>query len=122
MSASAKSVAAKLQIKPGASVWLSDAAHADRLGPLPEGVRVATTLSEATVALIFASGATTLRALLDAHRADLTRPTALWVAYPKANRADINRDTLWPILAEYGRARLPRSPWTRSGRRCASGR
>jgi hypothetical protein len=26
----------------------------------------------------------------------------LWVAYPKGNRADINRDTLWPILAEHG--------------------
>jgi hypothetical protein len=25
-----------------------------------------------------------------------------WVAYPKANKADINRDTLWPILAERG--------------------
>ena len=26
----------------------------------------------------------------------------LWVAYPKGGRADINRDTLWPILAEHG--------------------
>jgi hypothetical protein len=25
-----------------------------------------------------------------------------WVAYPKANRADLNRDTLWPVLGEYG--------------------
>jgi hypothetical protein len=24
------------------------------------------------------------------------------VAYPKAHRADINRDKLWPIVAEYG--------------------
>jgi hypothetical protein len=24
------------------------------------------------------------------------------VAYPKANRADINRDSVWPVLAEHG--------------------
>ena len=37
-----------------------------------------------------------------AHRDQLARPATLWVAYPKANRADLNRDTLWPILAEHG--------------------
>jgi hypothetical protein len=26
----------------------------------------------------------------------------LWVAYPKGNRTDVNRDTLWPILDEHG--------------------
>ena len=30
------------------------------------------------------------------------RRKALWVLYPKANRTDVNRDTLWPILAGYG--------------------
>jgi hypothetical protein len=29
-------------------------------------------------------------------------PAAFWVAYPKGGRADINRDSLWPILAEDG--------------------
>jgi len=24
------------------------------------------------------------------------------IAYPKANKTDINRDSLWPILAEFG--------------------
>jgi hypothetical protein len=24
------------------------------------------------------------------------------IAYPKANRADINRDSLWPIVVEFG--------------------
>ena len=32
----------------------------------------------------------------------LARPEVFWVAYPKANRADLNRDTLWPVLGEYG--------------------
>jgi hypothetical protein len=27
----------------------------------------------------------------------LNRSERLWVAYPKGNRSDINRDTLWPI-------------------------
>jgi len=52
--------------------------------------------------VVFADDAGTLRELLTAHNQQLARPDILWVAYPKANRADINRDTLWPILAEYG--------------------
>jgi hypothetical protein len=28
--------------------------------------------------------------------------TRLWVAYPKGGRVDIDRDTLWPIVAELG--------------------
>jgi hypothetical protein len=40
--------------------------------------------------------------VLSANQDELARPDVLWVAYPKANRADINRDTLWPILGEYG--------------------
>jgi len=26
----------------------------------------------------------------------------VWVAYPKANKTDINRDTLWPIVVDFG--------------------
>ena len=26
----------------------------------------------------------------------------MWVAYPKGNRTDLNRDSLWPILGEFG--------------------
>ncbi len=26
----------------------------------------------------------------------------MWVAYPKGNRTDINRDTVWPIVSEHG--------------------
>ena len=43
-----------------------------------------------------------VRDVLDAHRDHLATPTTFWVAYPKANRIDINRDTLWPILTGYG--------------------
>jgi hypothetical protein len=99
---SSKSVAEKLLVKPGSSVWLSDAGRRDLVEPLPEGVRYADGPAQATTALVFAEDAASLRVTLAAHRDDLAKPAALWVAYPKANRTDINRDSLWPILGEYG--------------------
>jgi hypothetical protein len=99
---STKSVAEKLLIKPGTAVWLSHAAHLARVEPLPQGARVVDDLAQAAVALVFVDSAAAARELLTAHSERLARPGILWVAYPKANKADINRDTLWPILAEYG--------------------
>src|SRR5215468_10418321 len=97
-----KTVADKLQIKPGTTVWVSDSQGLDRIGPLPEGVTVAKKMAEADAAVVFGPDAAALRKLLDKHTADLARPKAFWVAYPKGNRTDINRDTLWPILGDYG--------------------
>ena len=99
---SAKSVAERLQIKPDTTVWTSDPAHVGLVEPLPEGVRVVDRLDQATTALVFAPDARSLRSVLSANQDELARPDILWVAYPKANRADINRDTLWPILGEFG--------------------
>ena len=99
---SAKSVAQKLLIKPNTSVWSSDARHVELIQPLPEGVHVVGRIADADTALVFASDAASLRALLDAHRDELSRPGTLWIAYPKGNRTDINRDSLWPILSTYG--------------------
>jgi hypothetical protein len=99
---SAKSVAEKLQIKPDTTVWTSDPAHVGLVEPLPEGVRLVDRLDQATTALVFAPDARSLRSVLSANQDELARPDILWVAYPKANRADINRDTLWPILGEFG--------------------
>ena len=97
-----KTVAEKLLIKPGAAVWVSDPAHLVRLGPLPEGATEAASVKEAAVAVIFAPDAATARRVLDEHREEITAPPVVWVAYPKGNKADINRDTLWPIVGEYG--------------------
>jgi hypothetical protein len=97
-----KSVAEKLLIKANTTVWSSDASHVDLLEPLPQGVRHVDRPDQATTALVFASSADALRQILADHRDQLTRPSTFWVAYPKGNRADINRDTLWPILGEYG--------------------
>jgi hypothetical protein len=99
---SAKPVAEKLQIKPDTTVWTSDPAHVGLVEPLPEGVRLVDRLDQATTALVFAPDARSLRSVLSANQDELARPDILWVAYPKANRADINRDTLWPILGEFG--------------------
>ncbi len=99
---SAKTVAQKLQIKPKSTIWTS---HPDRLGlvaPLPENVTVADELGEASIALVFADDAASLRNVLNEHESDLAMLSMLWVIYPKANRTDINRDLLWPILADYG--------------------
>src|SRR5262245_11294284 len=97
-----KSVAEKLLIKANTTVWSSHASHLDLLEPLPEGVRHVDHPDQATAALVFAHDASSLRDILNTQREQLARPSILWVAYPKANRADINRDTLWPILGEYG--------------------
>lgn len=42
------------------------------------------------------------REILDRRGGQLSAAETLWIAYPKGNRSDINRDTLWPIVAEYG--------------------
>jgi hypothetical protein len=99
---SAKTIAAKLLVKPGAAVWVSDPAHRPLLGPLPDGAHHVDDLEQAAVAVLFAADAAAARALLDRHRDHLAGPGVLWVAYPKGNRSDINRDTLWPIVGEYG--------------------
>lgn len=98
----AKTIAEKLQIKPNTAVWFS---HPDRqalIGPLPAGAQVAETLASAALGIIFGDSAAALREQLDAHRNDLATPGILWVAYPKGNKTDINRDSLWKIVAEYG--------------------
>ena len=99
---STRTIAEKLLIKSNTTVWSSHPSRLDLIGPLPEGVRVVDEPKEATTALVFADDAASVRDLLTAHKDGLTGPQTLWVAYPKANRSDINRDTLWPILAEYG--------------------
>jgi len=99
---STRTVAEKLLIKPNTTLWCSDAARLGLLGPLPDGVRILEGPGEARTALVFADDARSLHQVLTAHRDRLAQPEVLWVAYPKANRADLNRDTLWPVLGEYG--------------------
>ena len=98
----AKTVAEKLLVKPNTTLWSS---HPDRIplvGPLPAAVETVAAPSDATAALVFADSAADVREVLTEYKDQLAAPSVFWVLYPKANRADINRDTLWPILREYG--------------------
>src|SRR5258708_3970482 len=72
------------------------------VGHRPADAATTTDLSAADVALLFADDAQSARDLLAAHRAGLTATPIVWIAYPKANRTDINRDSLWPIAVEFG--------------------
>lgn len=97
-----KTLAEKLQIKPNTTVWLSDPSQLPLLAPMPEGVRESEALATASAAVLFAEDAAGTRKLLEQHTEDLAKPAVLWIAYPKGNKADINRDTLWPIAADFG--------------------
>jgi hypothetical protein len=99
---STESVAAKLRIEPDTMVWSPEPSRLDLIEPLPAGVSRVDGPEGATTAVVFADDAASLRDVLSAHADELAWPSAFWVAYPKGNRADINRDTLWPILGEYG--------------------
>ena len=95
-----RTVATKLLIKPHTTAWISGREHVALIEPLPEGAAWADGLADATTAVLFADDERALRAMLDAHADVLDRPTYLWIAYPKGGRADINRDSLWPIVAD----------------------
>jgi hypothetical protein len=97
-----KSVAQKMSIKPGMTIWFSEASKQSLIGPLPDRVTVSDRLGASSVGVVFARDEVSLRATLAECGDDLLEPAALWVAYPKANRTDLNRDTLWPIVSEYG--------------------
>ncbi|MFB9361498.1 hypothetical protein [Actinoplanes nipponensis] len=96
-----KTLAEKLLIKPHTTVWVSQPAYLPLLTPMPTGVRESEALATASTAVLFVDDAAGARKLLEEHADDLAKPAVLWIAYPKANKADINRDTLWPIVADF---------------------
>jgi hypothetical protein len=58
---SARTVADKLRIAPGMSLWASHPDRVGLIGPLPEGVRVVDGPAGAGAALVFADDAASLR-------------------------------------------------------------
>jgi len=56
----------------------------------------------AAVAVLFVADEASLRTALDRDGSDLGRVPVFWVAYPKGGRSDLDRDSLWPIVAELG--------------------
>ena len=100
----------ELLIKPNTTLWSSHSSRLELVKPLPTDVRQVHAPEQATTALVFADDAASLRDLLAAHQERLARAEVLWVAYPKGNRTDINRDSLWPILSELGLRPVTRVP------------
>jgi hypothetical protein len=97
-----KTIAEKLQIKPNTTVWVSDPGQIALLTPMPDGVRESDSMASASTAVLFAQDAAAARKLMAENAADVTKPGVFWVAYPKGNTTDINRDSLWPIIADFG--------------------
>lgn len=76
---------------------------------MPEGVTVVDGIDRDTegVAVMFAASRAELDELLARVLPMLSTPKAIWIGYPKGNRADINRDSIWKRAAELG--------WTLNG-------
>lgn len=96
----ARTPAQKMFIRPRSTVWVGPPEHLDTIGDLGPGVET-TSFAEADTAVLFVENAAALQEALQEHAAELHSPGMLWVAYPKGNKSDINRDTLWPHLTEY---------------------
>lgn len=90
-----KSVAEKLLVKPGDTVSVVGATAGERalLDPLPEGTTDAAA-AQAAVAVTFVRTTDELLERFDSELPVLAAARAVWFLYPKAGRADVNRDVI----------------------------
>ncbi|ACQ82405.1 hypothetical protein Bcav_4167 [Beutenbergia cavernae DSM 12333] len=106
-----RTIAEKLQIRPNTEVLFGPSTPEQRalLDPLPEGVILVDGIDRDTsdVAVMFARNRDELDALLIGTFPLFTTPKAIWIGYPKGNKADINRDSIWERAEEVG--------WTLNG-------
>jgi len=94
-----KTVAQKLMIKPGKTVWLvnSPENYLQTLGPLPPGAEIVEE-APADVIQLFVRNRAEMEAQLPQVAARLRPGTLLWVSYYKGTarvKTDINRDSLY---------------------------
>ena len=133
-----RTTAEKLQIRPGTELLFGPSSAEQRalLDPLPEGVTVVNGIDGDTtdVAVMFASDRDGLDALLSDVLPLLSSPLAVWIGYPKGNKSDINRDSIWQRVEEFGwtlnanislsdvwsSVRLKRVAWEKGETLCAS--
>jgi hypothetical protein len=101
-----RTTAEKLQIKPNTELLFGTSTPEQRalLDPLPEGVTVAIGIDRDTdgVVMLFAHNREDLETLLTETLPLLKSPTAIWIGYPKGNRSDINRDSIWKRAEQSG--------------------
>lgn len=106
-----RTIAEKMQIKPGTELLLGPSSPEERslLDPLPDDITVIDGIDRDTtgVAVMFAHNRDQLDMLLDEVFPLLSTPKATWIGYPKGNKADINRDSIWKRAEESG--------WTLNG-------
>lgn len=107
----ARTIAEKLSIKPDTELLFGPSSPEQRalLEPLPDNVTVVDGIERDTtdVAMAFAKNREELDELLDSLFPTLTAPKAVWIAYLKGNKSDINRDSIWTRAEESG--------WTLNG-------
>lgn len=102
---SEKTNAEKLQIKDDDVVWVisTNDEEGALLDPLPDGVE---TVDEAvdgmSAVILFVEDRNALVTQLDEILPQLGSTPSIWIAYPKGNRTDINRDSIWELVGEYG--------------------
>jgi hypothetical protein len=95
-------VAARLSIQPGTTLWFEPVEWLRLLGPLPPGVRMTGEFAASTVAVLFVSNAGGIRWFLDRYRTVMARPPMIWLCYPSAGLPAFNRGTLVAQLAGHG--------------------
>jgi 6-phosphogluconate dehydrogenase (decarboxylating) len=97
-----KTVAAKLQIKPDYAVYFVGLDSAQQLvGELPAGARIVTAPGDADAAILFVADGAELDQRLTENLPSLPAAKAVWICYPKGNKTDINRDSIWPRLTAH---------------------
>lgn len=97
------SVAQKLQVKPGDSVYVvGTPAQFALIGPLPADAVTTDDPGRADVAVVFVDDAAALEDLLAAGLETFADVRAPWLAYPKGGRSDVSRDSLWGRVQREG--------------------
>ena len=84
-------VADRLGIRPGVTLWFSPIEWLRLLGPLPAGVTMTGEFAAATVAVTFVSNAASVQWLLRRYGTVITMPPAVWICSPTVGSADFNQ-------------------------------
>jgi hypothetical protein len=99
----AKSVAQKLQVKPGDTVSIVGGSAEERalIGELPEA-SAEVSVEDAAVAVTFLRSRDELLAAYASELPLLGGAKAVWFVYPKGGRADVNRDVIMREAGAFG--------------------
>lgn len=109
MTTTTKDLKSKLRLGPGTALWIWPEVSATTpevsaiTEPLwPDEDLSHTGVTAADAAVLVARDRAAVDEVLTRYRDRLATLRAVWIVYAKGNRTDINRDTLWVQLAEYG--------------------